>query len=265
MIVKLVKLVRFIWAYRRLLISSAQIEVQKRYAGSVLGIYCAVLSPLMFLCLYMFLYMVIFKVRFPGYSEFDFVAYVIAGLVPFLAVMDVANASCQSIKTNIHLARNIIMPIEIIPVRTVLVALVAEVSGLMILIFLFLVSGKLPLAVFALPFVFIIQLIFLVGIAWILSALGALIPDITYIVNILMLFMLFVSPIGFQPEMVPEEMRMIIHLNPFYYMLDSFRWVLLERGALSINLLIFPVIALVTWGAGAWVFFGLKDVITDNE
>lgn len=213
----------------------------------------------------MFLYLVIFKVRFPGFSEFDFVAYVLAGLVPFLVVMDVANASCQSIRANMHLARNVIMPIELIPVRTVMVALVAEISGLAILFLLFIATGKLPLTVLALPLVFIIQVIFLIGIAWLLSALGALIPDITYVTNIFMLFMLFVSPVGFQPDMVPSVLKVIVILNPFYYMLDSFRWVLLEGHLFNVNILIFAVIAFATFALGARVFFGLKDVITDNE
>lgn len=259
------KLLRFIWSYRELLFSSVRIEVRKRYAGSLLGVFWAVLSPLMFLCLYMFLYLVIFKVRFPGFSEFDFVAYVLAGLVPFLVVMDVANASCQSVKSNMHLARNVIMPIELIPVRTVMVALVAEVSGLAILILLFLFSGKLPLTVFALPIIFALQVLFLMGIAWLLSALGALIPDVTYVTNVLMLFMLFVSPIGFQPDMVPATLQVIVIFNPFYYMLDSFRWALLDGQLFHINLVVFAAIALMTLALGARVFFGLKDVITDNE
>lgn len=261
----LFKLVKHIWAYRRLLISSVRVEVRKRYAGSLLGVFWAVLSPLMFLCLYMFLYLVIFKVRFPGFSEFDFVAYVLAGLVPFLVVMDVANSSCQSIKANIHLAKNVIMPIELIPVRTVMVALIAEISGLAILILLFLLTGKLPVTVFALPIIFMLQVIFLIGVAWFFSAIGAIIPDITYVTNLFILFMLFVSPIGFQPDMVPSTLKVIVILNPFYYMLDSFRWSLLEGPLFNVNLIIFALIAFGTLALGAWVFYGLKDVITDNE
>jgi len=67
----IVALVRRQWQFRRILWASAQIELHKRYAGSLLGPLWTVLYPLLFLGVYLFVWLVVFPVRFPGTSSRD--------------------------------------------------------------------------------------------------------------------------------------------------------------------------------------------------
>ena len=109
-------------AHRQLLAAITRVELAKRYAGSVLGMAWLVLQPALLLAVYLFVYMVVFKVRFPGFSKFDYVLFVFCGLVPLSRLHGGdRRRGALSIKENIHLVKNVMLPIELIPVRTVLV------------------------------------------------------------------------------------------------------------------------------------------------
>ena len=106
--------VKIILANRRLLASITRVELQKKYAGSVLGLGWVFLQPALLLCVYLFIYLIVFDVRFPGFSTFDYVLYVFCGLVPYLGFMEALTTGGLSIRQNIHLVKNVLLPIVIV-------------------------------------------------------------------------------------------------------------------------------------------------------
>jgi lipopolysaccharide transport system permease protein len=100
-----------IYRYRRLLVSITRVELAKRHAGSLLGIAWVVLQPALLLCVYLFVYMVVLRLRFEGFSRLDYVLYVFCGLVPYLGFMEALTTGALSIKQNIHLVKNVMLPI----------------------------------------------------------------------------------------------------------------------------------------------------------
>ena len=56
----------------------------------------------------------------------DYVLHVFAALVPFSDVIEGTNGAVLSIKANMHLVKNVMLPIELVPVRTVMVAMTGE-------------------------------------------------------------------------------------------------------------------------------------------
>ena len=62
---------------------------------------------------------------------------------------------------------------------------------------------------------------------WLLSALAVLVPDLPYFVNLLLLFFMFVSPIGYAPSQVPASARLLVWANPMTYLIESFRFALI--------------------------------------
>src|SRR5215467_1274739 len=119
-------MVGLIFRYRRLLASITRVELAKRHAGSLLGMTWVVLQPALLLSVYLFVYMVVLRMRFEGFSRFDYVLYVFCGLVPYLGFMEALTTGGLSIKQNIHLVKNVMLPIELIPVRSVIVGMTSE-------------------------------------------------------------------------------------------------------------------------------------------
>ena len=111
------QLAGLLFVNRRVLVATTRVELEKRYSGSLLGRAWIVLYPVLWLSIYLFLYIVVFKVRYPSFSTLDYVVYIFSGLVPYIALMEAVTAGVVSVKQNLHLVRNIILPVEMIPAR----------------------------------------------------------------------------------------------------------------------------------------------------
>jgi lipopolysaccharide transport system permease protein len=129
----------------RLLVAITRVELSKRYAGSVLGMSWLVLQPALYLSVYLFVYLVLFKGQFVGYTRLGYVLYVFCGLVPYLGTIDAISLGAVSIKQNIHLVKNVMLPIELVPVRAVLVASASQAVGLAVVILLSALNGSLTI------------------------------------------------------------------------------------------------------------------------
>jgi lipopolysaccharide transport system permease protein len=250
----------------RLLAAITRVELTKKFAGSVLGQIWLVLQPTLLLAVYLFVYLVVFKVRFPGFSDIEYVLYVFAALVPFLGAIEAVNASVLSIKANMHLVKNVMLPIELVPVRTVLVALSGESIGLVLVTLLAAVNGEVGPNLAALPVAVLLQAVALFGVAWIVAGLGVALPDTSYIISLLMFLLMFLSPIAFEPTMVPEALRFVVYGNPVYYMLEVFRDCLIAGRQADLRLwAAHAVMSGLLYLVGAAFFRHFKSVLVDYE
>src|SRR5206468_1904754 len=216
-------MVGIIYRYRRMLAAITRIELAKRHAGSVLGMAWVVLQPALLLSVYVFVYMVVLRMRFEGFSRFDYVLYVFCGLVPYLGFMEALTTGALSIKQNIHLVKNVMLPIELIPVRAVLVGMASQFVTIAFVLVLVTGNGSLSWHVLWLPAVVFLQMMWLVGLTWILSSITVALPDVTYFVNLFVFMLMFLSPIGYRPEAVPLKFRWVIQFNPIYYLTEMYR------------------------------------------
>ena len=260
------QMARLIAQHRRLLVAITRVELSKRYAGSVLGLGWVILQPALLLSVYLFIYMVVFRVRFPGYSTFDYVLYVFCGLVPYLGFMEGLTSGSLSLKQNMHLVKNVMLPIELVPVRSVLVGMTSQFVSLGIVVVLVTLSGLLTPHVLWLPIIVLLQVALLIGLTWILASVTVALPDITYFINLFVFLLMFLSPIAYQPDMVPPEFQWVVYLNPLSYMIDAYRDSLLNgawpdpRG-----FAIFTTISLGVFALGAAFFRAFKGVLVDYE
>src|SRR5438093_13712586 len=108
-------------------VSITRIELAKRHAGSTLGMTWVVLQPALLLSVYIFVYMVVLRMRFEGFSRFDYVLYVFCGLVPYLGVMETLTTVALSIKHNMHLVKNAMLSIERIAICRVIVCMLSQI------------------------------------------------------------------------------------------------------------------------------------------
>jgi lipopolysaccharide transport system permease protein len=260
------QMARMLWTHRRLLLSITRVELSKRYAGSVLGMGWVVLQPALLLSVYVFIYMVVFKIRFEGFSSFDYVLYVFSGLVPYLGFMEALTTGGLSIKQNIHLVKNVMLPIELIPVRSVLVGMASQFVSLGIVIVMVAGSGALSPHILWLPLVVLLQLLLLFGLTWILASVTVALPDVTYFVNLFVFLLMFLSPIAFKPDMVPEAFRWVVLANPVYYLTEAYRDSLLNATLPSLrDGLVYVVMSVTVFAAGAAFVRAFKGVLVDYE
>jgi lipopolysaccharide transport system permease protein len=243
---------RDIVGHRRLLLSTTRVELMKRYAGSFLGFTWAFLNPLLFLAVYIFLYLIVFKTTWPDMTNVGYTVFVLAGLVPFLSFMEVANGSVQLIRSNIHLVKNLVFPVALIPIRMAFIGLVTQFVGLTMLLVLALIDGH--------------QFLLLVGIAFLCSGFGLLLPDFGYFLGSFLMLMLFLTPIGFKPAMVSGPIEAIVVFNPFTYMVNAFRSAFMgQHGFDLVSIGVFTAISLAIFILGSIFFRRLRAHLVDYE
>ncbi len=260
------KMVDIIYQYRRLLASITRVELAKRHAGSVLGMAWVVLQPGLLLSVYLFIYMVVFPVKLQNFSEFEFVLYVFCGLVPYLGFMEALTTGALSIKQNIHLVKNVMLPIELIPVRAVLVGMASQFVTIAFVLLLVAGHRSLSFHVLWLPAVVFLQMMWLVGLTWILASITVALPDVTYFVNLFVFMLMFLSPIGYRPDAVPLKFRWVIQFNPIYYLTEMYRDSMLNgRWPRPAVLAVYVVMCVGTFALGSAFFERFKGVLTDYE
>jgi lipopolysaccharide transport system permease protein len=211
----------------RVLWALTLIETRRKYAGSVLGILWYPLYSALFLGSYCFVYLVVLKVRFRDLGSYQFVLFVFAGLIPYLGFSEAISSSTSSVRQNLTLLRNAVFPIEFVPVKFVCASLFGLCSSLVILIAMVVPTTFFGAHLLYLPVAIVALFTFCVMVAWALSAATVILPDIAYLVNIALLLLMFVSPVGFSLEMVPAKARFLVYLNPLTYLIEQFRYALL--------------------------------------
>lgn len=257
---------RTLWRYRSILTSTTRLELNKKYAGSFLSFGWIMLHPLLFLGTYVVLFMLIFQVTLPGQTKLGYMVFLFAGLIPFLTFAEVSTSAAVTIRQNMHLLKNVIAPVEIIPARVVAVALVAQAVGLALCLGLAAFEGAWTARLLALPLVLTVASMFYLGLAMTVAPIGMIVPDLAYGIGIAVNLAMFLSPIAFRRDMVPDLAKFLVDYNPVTYLIEGYRTVLMPTHTPDWgNLAIFLVLAIVILELGARITLKFKASIVDYE
>lgn len=251
--------------HRRLLAQTTRSDIMARFAGSIMGPLWLVLFPAMFLGAYALVYLYIFKVRPELFSSTDYVVLIFCGLIPFLGFAEGLSTSTTSVTANASLIKNTLFPIELVPVKAILVSQATQVVGTGLLLVAIAATGKLTLWALLLPAIWVLQILFSIGVAWIFASLHVFVRDLQQVVSVLILLLMMVSPIAYSADMVPAGLRPWLGINPLYYVITCYQdALLLGRMPRDGTLWMLAAIALGTFVLGAWLFGRLKAAFADH-
>ena len=206
-------------------------EVQQRYRGSYLGILWAMITPLLRLIVYSFVFSVIFKRRWAGSEPETFMEFALilfSGLIAFSMFSECATRAPRLIIGNRNYVKKVVFPLEILPVSAVgsafihsLISLGIVVAGLLIS------SGKLHWTLLYLPLVYLPLIAFALGVSWLLASLGVFVRDIGNFVGVVVQLLFFLTPVFYPISAVPAAVRPLWRLNPLGTIIENFRQVVI--------------------------------------
>jgi len=197
-------------------------ELVDRYAGQVLGAFWALAHPLLLIGVYLFMFGYVFRVRLESRADLpaDYATYLLAGMIPWLALAEVLNKSPTAVTTSATLVKQVVFPVEILPVKTVLGSLLPQAIGLIVLAgYLLATTGRLPATFLTLPFLIALQIVGMAGLAMALAAVGVFLRDLKDIVQIFTLLGIYLVPVLYLPAMIPEAIRPLLYANPLAYLI----------------------------------------------
>jgi lipopolysaccharide transport system permease protein len=231
-----VLLVSFITVLRNhnaLIVDLARREVGERYAGQILGKIWPVVHPLMLMAVYVFIFSVVFKTKIASEYQMplDYTAYILSGLVPWLAFQEVMAKSSSLIVANSNLVKQVVFPVEVLPLKGVLSSLLPFAVSMFVLITYVLLSfGGLPWTYVLLPILVFFQVLLMIGVAFLFSAAGAYFRDLKDFVQVFTIMNLYLMPVFYLPMWVPSLFKPILYVNPFSYMIWCYQDALYYGG-----------------------------------
>jgi len=217
---------RDLWRYRELFAILAWRDISVRYKQTVFGIAWAVVRP--------FLTMVVFTIVFGRIaklgSEGDapYAVMVFAGMLPWFLFSTILSEGAGSLIANASLIGKVYFPRVIVPAAAAAVSLVDFAINLGMLALLMAWYAFAPSwHIVFLPVFVVLTVAASLGPALLITALNVKYRDFRYIVPFIVQFGLYVSPVGFSSQIIPEKWRLLYSLNPVVGIVDGFRWCLL--------------------------------------
>jgi len=252
-----------LWRYRELFLFLAWRDLLVRYKQTVVGVGWSILRPL--------LTMLILTVVFGKFGKMPsggapYPLLVFCGLLPWTFFATALSESGNSLVANSSLISKVYFPRLIIPASSVIISLVDFLISLAFLGILLIWYGFVPPRTIALLPVFALLAFvaaFAVGI-WV-AALMIRYRDFRFIVQFAVQFGLYISPVGFFSQVVPEKWRLLYSLNPMVGVIDGFRWSILGGP----NVIYWPGLALsvvtifLMLLTGIWYFRTTEQTFAD--
>lgn len=253
-----------LFKHRSLLFRVTRNELASRYAGSLLGIGWALLAPLLLISIYAMVYLIIFRVQVPGLSPASYVVYIFSGLIPFLATSEAISLGVPSVIANKAVLNNTVFPIDLAPVKAVLLSQITMLVGMATILVGAILTGTISWTMLLVPLIWLLQIMALIGLNWILALLNVVFRDLQNLIGVILMLLMVVSPIAYTPDMVPPNLVVIILLNPFAYFVTAYQsTVVLGILPPPSNLAALFVIAIGLFMLGNWMFSRAKRVVTD--
>jgi len=226
---KLVTNVILLWKYRELLWNLANREITQRYKQSVLGYAWVIINPLAQLLVMSFVFDKILHVPSLGVP---FIIFLSVSLLPWNLFTQSLTSSSNALVGNSNLITKIYFPREILIYATVIAKIVDFIYSCIVLV-IFLIIFKIPVTIYFLwlPLIFFIQMIFTLGIALLVSAFNLFYRDIQYLLNLILMIWMYLTPIMYPIEVIPARYRFIMSLNPMAVIVNAYRQVLLSNAS----------------------------------
>lgn len=227
----LLALVKSLWRNRRLIVQMTTREVVGRYKGSTIGLAWSFFNPVFMLTVYTFVFSVIFKSRWGGSgeeSQIQFAVILFVGMIVHGLFSEVLNRAPSLILSNVNYVKKVVFPLDTLPVIAMGGALFHGFISLVVLLAAFILfNGYLHWTVIFAPLVLLPLVILTLGFAWMLASLGVFLRDVGQTIGIITSVMLFLSPVFYPINALPEKFRIWIMFNPLTFIIEQAREVLI--------------------------------------
>ncbi len=239
-------------------------ELFTRYLGSISGLAWALLNPIALLAVYHFVFTAIFPAR--GFGQASFLAFLAVALWPWFATQEALQRGTTSLGGYAGLIRKVAFPHELVVYASVSATFALHFAGYVAILAILYAMGE-PLhpagLVLAVP-LWMVLLIGVTGIALALSALQVFIRDVEHILSPVLMMAMYLTPILYPIDAVPERVRPWLAANPFGWLVGRMREALLE-GRLSLQWgdAVAVMVAVALFLAGRAVFRRLSPHFED--
>lgn len=229
------KVIKELWDYREMIISLVRRDLKSRYKGSALGILWMFADPLLQIIVYSLVFSTIMK------SGIDkFYLFLCVALIPWIFFSTCLSAGTGVILGQQDMVKKIHFPREVLPISFTTSYFVNMVISFIVIFVIVIFSGigfNLR-AMFFLPLVMISEYMLALGITLVSSSLTVYFRDLKHIFDVIALAWMYLTPILYPLEWIPEKFRFLFKLNPMAPIITAYRDILYYKKMPEFSLLL---------------------------
>jgi len=230
-------LVAGLYSDRKLIFSLAKNDFKTKYAGSYFGVVWAFVQPLTTILVFWFVFEVGFRAA--PIKDVPFVLWLMAGLIPWFFFADAWSSATGCFTEYSYLVKKVSFKISILPVIKLMSSLFVHFIFIMLMITIFSLFGVYPgVKIFQLAYFTFCIFVLVTSLSFVTASVVVFFKDLSQILGIVLQFGMWLTPIMWSIEMLPERFVWFFKLNPMYYVVMGYRESMLN---------------------GSWFFFNIKQ------
>ena len=224
-----------IYNYREMIFSLVRKDLRGRYKGSVLGFCWTFINPLLQLMVYNIVFSVILKNNIERYYLFLFVA-----LVPRIFFSSALMGGATSIVSQQDMVKKIFFPREVLPIAYVTSSFVNMLFSFIVIFIILMLSGVgiNIVAIAFLPIIMLVEYVLALGIGMLSAAINVYFRDVEHILSIITMAWMYLTPIMYTVDLVPEQYMPLFNLNPMTPIIIAYRDILYYKNVPHIKTLL---------------------------
>ena len=251
----MLKVFKELYNYRELLKTNVKKEIRGKYKNSFLGVLWSFLNPLLQLAVYS----IIFGALLAG-GDKTYPIYICVALIPWTYFTTAITQASFTIIGNGDIIKKVYFPREILPISVVTSGAVNFIISTIIILAFVIFSGMgLSWYILLYPFVLLVQYVLLLGISFIVSSITVYFRDLEHIIGIILLAAFYGTPIVYKLEQLPENLQIIMQLNPMTHIINGYRAIFYNQEMPNMKILgILLAISVVITIIGYFIFKKLQ-------
>ena len=199
-------------------------DLKVHYEGTLLGFAWTLIMPFLQLGIFYFLFKVILDVKMTRFTSFAFV-----GIIAYIWFQTALSQATASISGNRDLALRPSFPTPLLPFIAVSSSMLHFIFTFpLILLIVLIEEHRLPSAILMMPLVMAVQFALCLGLGYLTATLNIIFQDTKHILDVVLRLFYFLSPVFYDPNLVPNRYRWLYDLNPMVTVLQAYRDIILH-------------------------------------
>jgi len=241
-------------------------EVKSRYKQSILGYFWVILNPLAQMLVMSFAFSIILRIPTNAASNIPYSIFLFVALLPWNLFANSLSSSAASLVGSASIITKVYFPRTILVLSTIIAKIIDFLFALIILI-IYMIIYQIPInlnILWVIP-IFFIQQIFTLGLSLFFAASNLLYRDIQYLLTLIITLWLYLTPVIYPADIVPDKFKIFFQLNPMAVIINAYRQTVLGGGSPNLlSLSIALTVSILTLYAGFSYFKSREKIFADN-